>query len=65
MVDDEAAGVTPDAGVSVRGMFVLTCCFVANGEDMGDWLPCFEKPLAEAGVVVVADGAILRCVLAQ
>lgn len=65
MVDDEAAGARADAGVNVRGTFVLICCFEANGEDIGDWQPCLHEPLAKIGRGVVADGAILRCAIAE
>ena len=64
MVDDEAAGVTADAGVKVSGTFVFICCFEANGEDIGDCQPCLSEPLAKPGGDV-ADGAILRCAIAE
>ena len=65
MVDDEAAGVMADAGVKVSGTFVLICCFEANGEDIGDCQPCLSEPLVKAGGGDVADGAILRCAIAE
>lgn len=59
VVDDEAEGVTADAGVKVRGMFAKTCCLKADGGADRDGRRCLAEPMAQAGEGDVAEGAML------